>query len=648
MPDGSRGEQRRAYALLEIKSFDDDARTFEGIASTPSVDLGGDIMDPMGAQFTLPIPLMWQHGKGAIKDPVGWVTSAAPNKSGIPVKGRFAKVDFPLSLKEDLDRAWALVKSKLVRGLSIGWTPIDGTPEKGGNVRWTKWGWRELSAVHIPMNTEASITLIKSLDLAARASSGRSAPPGPPGASGKPQPASRRFFFDPSKGKAMKTNHEQLADLQTAKTEKGARMEALASKCGGDFESLETTELQEYDALTVEVKSIAKQIERVEGIQIATSTATPITLAAGASPQRGSAARHGDAQMKSNLPKGTMFARAVMAKAKGKGSTADAVSFAKAAWPDAPEVVQYLEKATAGTGASGNWLENLNTPNFVENDFIAALLPATIIGKIAFRPGMFDTKLLRQLTGASNTGWVGNTGVKPVGEQTWDFVTIPRSKIADIVVLSEDQIKTSHINSVEMVRNDLINQISKFANAQLLDPNVVAVAGTNPASLTNGVNDIPASAATAAALRVDLKDLLTPFAAANIDLGGVTLVTTTYVAMGISLLTNALGQPEFPTVNVNGGTLFGLPLVVSNNVPGTSTGSLLVAIAGQEVLLAQDGGVQVDVSREATLEMSGGATATFNLWQRNCVGFRAEWWISWIKARPQAVQYISGAAYAPA
>jgi len=83
---------------------------------------------------------------------------------------------------------------------------------------------------------------------------------------------------------------------------------------------------------------------------------------------------------------------------------------------------------------------------------------------------------------------------------------------------------------------------------------------------------------------------------------------------------------------------------VSNSVPA---GTIVLAKAN-EILLADDGGVQLDASREATLDMNGGTTPNFNLWQRNCVAIRAERFITWAKRRANAVAVITGAAYGPA
>lgn len=152
----------RAYSTFEIKSIDEDQRIITGIASTPSVDRMDDIVEPMGAVITLPTPLLWMHDAC---QPVGHVTTAKPTKNGIPVTCQFVKVDEPASLKDDLDRAWAMVKARLVRGFSIGFNPIESVDIEGTwGRRFTKWEMLELSCVTVPANADCSIQTIKSID----------------------------------------------------------------------------------------------------------------------------------------------------------------------------------------------------------------------------------------------------------------------------------------------------------------------------------------------------------------------------------------------------------------------------------------------------------------------------------------------------
>lgn len=186
------GTMQRAYTLLEIKSIDDDERILEGVATTPTPDAMDDIIEPEGAEFKLPLPFLKQHDS---REPIGQVIAAKVSPKGITVRVKIIKVAEPAALKERLDVAWAEIKSGLVRGLSIGFSPIEYSEIKGTyGLRYLRWSWRELSSVTIAANMDASITAIKSADQAARrATHGapgkrpvvRSASNGKPDASGK-------------------------------------------------------------------------------------------------------------------------------------------------------------------------------------------------------------------------------------------------------------------------------------------------------------------------------------------------------------------------------------------------------------------------------------------------------------------------------
>src|SRR5262245_56604516 len=152
----------RASAVLELESFDDETRTIEGIATTPTPDRVGDIIEPEGAQFTLPLPLLWQHKQ---HEPIGEVFEARVTSAGIRIKARIARVDEPGQLKNRLDEAYQSLRAKLVRGLSIGWTPLETQPIPNSfGIRAKKWQWAELSAVTIPQNLDATIYAVKAAE----------------------------------------------------------------------------------------------------------------------------------------------------------------------------------------------------------------------------------------------------------------------------------------------------------------------------------------------------------------------------------------------------------------------------------------------------------------------------------------------------
>ncbi|MEM1430622.1 MAG: HK97 family phage prohead protease [Pseudomonadota bacterium] len=104
-----------------------------------------DVVEPDGAKFKTPIPLLWQHDGG---DPIGSVDEVTVTQDGIDVVGKVA-----LGVTERIDEYYKLIKGGLVRGLSIGFRGLDVEPTEGTmGFRFKEWEWLELSAVTIPAN----------------------------------------------------------------------------------------------------------------------------------------------------------------------------------------------------------------------------------------------------------------------------------------------------------------------------------------------------------------------------------------------------------------------------------------------------------------------------------------------------------------
>lgn len=147
----------KSWSTLVVKSIDDESRIIKGVASTPSADRSGDIVEPHGAKFSLPFPFLAQHDH---QSPIGEVYSAMVTDQGIEIEARIAK-------NSDLDyveKTWKQIKSGLVRGLSIGFRPIKYKQIKGGGVHYTSYELFEISAVTVPANFQSNITNVKRFD----------------------------------------------------------------------------------------------------------------------------------------------------------------------------------------------------------------------------------------------------------------------------------------------------------------------------------------------------------------------------------------------------------------------------------------------------------------------------------------------------
>lgn len=151
----------KAYGKFEIKEASEEQRIIKGIATTQTLDRDGDIVEPSGAEFALPIPFLWQHQRDK---PIGEVIAARVTDKGIEVEIQLAQINESGKLKERLDEAWHSIKSGLVKGLSIGFRGKEYAYTESG-IHFTKWDWHELSAVTVPANSEATITAIKAAAL---------------------------------------------------------------------------------------------------------------------------------------------------------------------------------------------------------------------------------------------------------------------------------------------------------------------------------------------------------------------------------------------------------------------------------------------------------------------------------------------------
>lgn len=649
----------RAYSILTVKAVDEDKRVIRGTATTPSADRMGDVVEPLGVSFKNPMPLLWQHRSD---QPVGLVKFDKPTKAGITFEAELPKIDEPGTLKDRVDEAWQSVKAGLVAAVSIGFRPIEHQVMTDGGYRFVKSEVMELSLVTIPANSDATISVVKSIDAQQRAASGHpaSVETTPPGASG-PKPTPR---IVPKGTPKMKTIAEQIAGFEATRAAKSARLDELMNKSAEAGETLGAEEAEEYDAVELEIKSIDEHLVRLARMEKANKAAA-VPVAGAKDTKTGSEVRGGavPASAKAALPKGTAFTRYAMALARSKGNLMQAAEISKG-WGDTPEVETVLKAAVAaGTTTDATWAAPLVDYQNMASEFIEILRPQTIIGRIpGLRQVPFNIKIPRQ-TASSSASWVGEGAPKPVSALAFDNITLGHTKLAGIVVLTDELVRFSNPSAEALVRQDLINTIVQTIDRDFVDPAKAAVAGVSPASITNGVTPVTASGTDADALRADVKALFTKFLTANLSLSGAVFIMTETQALGIAMMLNPLGQPEFPGVSINGasgGTFFGLPVVLSENVPAyagagdplTGGGSRIILAKASEILLADDGEVMLDVSREASLQMDSAptnpptaSTVTFSLWQMNMVGVRAERFINWAKRRAGVVQYINGANY---
>lgn len=653
-------KNKRAYSLITVKAINEDKREITGIASTPSTDRMGDIVEPKGAVFKLPIPLLWQHDHD---EPIGNVTEARVTDEGIEIKATLVQVDQPSQLAARLEEAWQSIKSGLVRGLSIGFRPIEYNFIDDNGIRFTSWEWFELSAVTIPANADCSIQTIKSLDEKCLAALGnkntiqKAVNKQTAGDSAKPK--SKIVKLSSGDDNTMNIQ-EQIKSCEAKRAADAARLEELINKSAEEGRTLDEEESQLYEDLKAEIKSVDTHLSRLkESESILIAKAKPIIPEEvnkfSAVDARDNKAPAYVKTLKNEEP-GVGFAKFAMAMYAAKGDTYGAKSFVEHNFPNDTRLQNVMKAAVAaGTTTNPTWAGNLVDYQNLTSEFIEYLRPRTIVGQFgvgsipALRRVPFNVRIPGK-TASGTAGWTGEGAYKPVTSSGYEAAELKWSKIAAISVITEELARFSDPSIQLMVRDDLAEAVIERMDVDFINPSKAAGTGTSlsPASVTNGVTAIPSTGDPEA----DINALWAVADEINLPTGSAVYITNTKTARSLSGMKNALGNKIYPDLTVTGGFIDGVPVIVSNYVPSDANGTLLILAFASEIYLADDGVVTVDISREATIFMDDDPNNTtptaaqlINMFQTNQLAIRAERYVHWKKRRPQAVAYVSGVNY---
>lgn len=429
-----------------------------------------------------------------------------------------------------------------------------------------------------------------------------------------------------------------------------------------DGRTLEADEKETYDTNAAEIKAVDEHLARLQShAKAALETATPIAgtndggegaAAAGSQQRQGNPGNNPTPGsvvygMRSRLEKGVRFARYAMCIGASKGNVMQAEMMSRR-FTDTPEVNTALKAAVAaGTTQDATWASPLVQLQEMQSEFIDFLRPMTIVGRIPnIRRVPFNIKFTRQTAGTSGT-FVGEGAPKPLGKMDFELLSLAFTKAATIIVMTEELLRFSNPNAEVLARDDLAAGIQRYIDARFIDPVYAGVANVSPASITNGLTPIPSTGTTIAAI-TDVAGLaLAQLIGAELDPSTFYWIMNPSTALSLSLKRTSQDVFAFPNITPLGGTFLGYPVITSNSVAlsGSPTESFVVLCDPTNIMLADDGGVSIDMSTEASLQMSdtpsAGAQSLVSLWQNNLVGLRAERFINWRRRRDAAVAIIT-------
>ena len=266
---------------------------------------------------------------------------------------------------------------------------------------------------------------------------------------------------------------------------------------------------------------------------------------------------------------------------------------------------------------------------------------------LPWRKADANTRTLCESTPGA-AGWVSEGSASPGSKLNLATVTLERgTKIAGLVFLSNEVLELWTSATSSQLNRALVNVVGRYVDVALLDPNLGAVAGLRPASLTNGATRISSPAATEAGVTTAVKAALQVLADGGGDLRNAVLVMSPSTALSVSTLLTAGNIRAFPNVGVRGGEVFGVPVVTTTGAAsqGSPTENLVVAIDPSQVLLADSGDVEFSTSRQAALQMDNapgaGAQSSVSLYQTGTTAIKFVRQLNFEKCHSSATSFFT-------
>lgn len=288
----------------------------------------------------------------------------------------------------------------------------------------------------------------------------------------------------------------------------------------------------------------------------------------------------------------------------------------------------------------------LLAPQVVTAEHVQAVRPLTILGKLLpFARRVPFTTPLAYLTAGTSMQFVGERVPIHVRKPTFGSnITLPRLKVAGLTVMSNELLESSR--GEEILGQDLRAAEVEATDRLVFDPTLAPIDLVQPASLTYGVAPLDVTgAATAEEVDEVIAQLLAELATLGSTLERVHLIVSTQIAIALAFMRDTLGNRAFPTVSATGGSIAGLPLLVSASAPAET----IIAIDATEMLVADDDEAEVSTSRFAFLDMDDAPAGSnrVSMFQTESTAVKLIRWINWSMRRPFIVWASNFAPPAP-
>lgn len=288
-------------------------------------------------------------------------------------------------------------------------------------------------------------------------------------------------------------------------------------------------------------------------------------------------------------------------------SIADAAGWAEQRCYSVSRVVDPLKKAQPGS--TENWGAEIAVLRQGSDAFVASLSHDSFFDRALAEGGLrlaaMNSRLVISVVPVTGAA-VDQAAVKPVSELEFSPKEMQAKKAATILVFSDELARLSRPIAEQVFDAELRAAVGVATDAAV----IAEIMGTAGVATPQSAGD-------------DLADVLTDFSVALGLISGTS--RSRYFAIvrpDTAKLWASLGATAGPNFQMTptGGSIIGVRVLVSDAVDANTRA---VFFDGAQ-LGADPGQVFFSPGRDATLDMAGGSSPTFSVFQRNCSALRAE------------------------
>lgn len=307
--------------------------------------------------------------------------------------------------------------------------------------------------------------------------------------------------------------------------------------------------------------------------------------------------------------KGATFSKITRALAASKGIPQVAALHAANVYGENHPATKAL---AASVGVSGGFL----VPEQYSQDIIELLRARAIVrqaGPITIP--INGTYLMPRLASGSTGGYIGENQNIAATEPTFGQLRLTSKKLAALVPISNDLLKTASPAADDVVVNDLVSSLANTEDAAFLRDTGVGNAPRGMRSWAAAGNLFNSAGDAIANVEADLRNARNRLLNANVRMTRPAWFMSPRDMEALRFIRDANGNRAFPEVGETQ-RLIGVPIFASNNIPinlGGGNDSEVYLVDMADAVIGEEQGIELMVSDTAAYHDGANVVAAFSL-----------------------------------